>query len=91
MMAMGYSYPGNAKDILRVASIYVGLKDYKNAEKLYKEVLERDPYNPQIYASLAVNYKEMGDKENAKAMAEKAMALDPSYADEGKAFVDSLK
>lgn len=89
-ISLGYVYQNNIKEILLLTPIYAELKDYNTLEKLYNEALAQEPSNPEIHASLAVVYKEMGDKEKAKAMAEKAIALDPSYAAEGKAFIDSL-
>jgi len=49
-----------------------------------------DPDNPKVYVSLALVYKELGDKVSAKNMAEKAIAVDEAYREEGERFIKEL-
>lgn len=87
---LGYGY-NTIKDILNIVPIYIELKDYIRLKELYLKVLKLDPKNPEIYASLALVYKELGDKASAIEMAKKAMSLDESYMAEGEKFLESLK
>ncbi len=89
-ISLGYSYR-EVKNIFSMAPIYIGLKDYKKAEKLYLDALAVEPGNVRAHILLALTYKELGDKENARKMAEKAMELDPSFAVEGRKFIEELR
>ncbi len=89
-IALGYDY-GTGREIANIASIYVKLKDYKKAESLYLEATALEPNNAGNYVLLALTYKETGDKEKARKMAEKAILLDPSFAAEGKKFIEELR
>lgn len=87
---LGYGYK-TIKDILNIVPIYIELKDYRRLEKLYSDVLDLDPDNPKIYVSLALVYKELGDKASAKSMAKKAIAVDETYRIEGERFIYELE
>jgi tetratricopeptide (TPR) repeat protein len=87
---LGYGYK-TIKDLLSITPIYIELKDYRRLEKIYLDVLDLDPNNPEIYVSLALVYKELGDKTSAIKMAEKAISLDESFRAEGEKFVDELE
>lgn len=89
-IALGYDYRTNIKDTLSLAHVYVGLKDYETLARLYAQAIDREPNNPDLYASLAALYKEVGDNAQARKMAEKAISLDASYAAEGQEFLKSL-
>ncbi|MFA6096780.1 MAG: O-antigen ligase family protein [Candidatus Paceibacterota bacterium] len=87
---LGYGYK-TIKDLLSITPIYIELKDYQRLEKIYLDVLELDQNNPEIYVSLALVYRELGDKTGAIKMAEKAISLDESFRVEGEKFIDELE
>lgn len=87
---LGYGY-NTVKDILSIVPIYIELKDYVKLEQLYAKVSDLDPNNPDIYVSLALVYKELGDVVSAKKMAEKAMYINEIYRAEGEKFIRELE
>ncbi|MFZ2970978.1 MAG: tetratricopeptide repeat protein, partial [Minisyncoccia bacterium] len=87
---LGYGYK-TISDILNIVPIYIELKDYSRVEKLYLDILDLDPNRPEIYASLALTYKELGNKQKAIEMAKKAISLDESYGDEAERFIAELE
>ncbi len=87
---LGYGYK-TTSDILNIVPIYIELKDYSRVEKLYLDILDLDPNRPEIYASLALTYKELGNKQKAIEMAKKAISLDESYGDEAERFIAELE
>ena len=56
----------------------IGLKD--EAEKLYKEVLDFNPYSVTAYNNLAMIYDSYGDTEMAISYYRKAIDIDKEYA-----------
>jgi len=56
---------------------YFQIKDYDRAIENLNTAVEIDPHSAIDYASLGANYRDRGDIEQAIAMFEKALALDP--------------
>jgi len=54
-------------------------KDYDKALECYKEAIELNPTNAQIYHNCALVYKNKRDWNQAKKYAGKAVSIDPSY------------
>ncbi len=88
-VAKGYNYH-NVDDLLRLVGIYLKIKDYDEIIKLYQEAIRLKPNDAQLYASLAVAYKEMGDYNKAFAAAKKAGEIDPSFQKEAEEFIKQL-
>ncbi len=69
-LPLAYLYMGN---------VYFQKKDYKKAEKKYKEAIKRDPQNADAYNNLAWLYYVMGEKiDEAERLISKAIELNPS-------------
>lgn len=64
--------------------------DIKDLPNLYELWYSWDRTNASILAELAALYAQLGEREKARAAAEKAMSLDPSFVEEGKVFLKSL-
>ncbi|MBW2303734.1 MAG: YcaO-like family protein [Deltaproteobacteria bacterium] len=57
---------------------YFKLKEHERAIRSFQRVLELDPGSAIDYANIASNYREMGDREKAKAYYRFALELDPT-------------
>jgi len=86
---LGYEYK-TVRDILNIVPIYIELKNYRRLESLYLDVLYLDPKRADIYISLALVYKELGDNIKAAEMANKAITLDESLRSAGEKFIKEL-
>lgn len=85
---LGHSF--NDKDIDLLISIYSKNNDFPELIFLYQEKIKLNPKDPAPYANLSAVYAQMGDKQKAKAMALKAVSLDPSYQSEAEQFIKGL-
>ena len=90
-ISMGYNYKNSFSDIGRLINLYEKVGDYYKIIDYYKAAIELQPKNAQLYASLAAVYKTVGDIENASFYALKAAEIDPKFASESEAFINSLK
>jgi len=84
-------YKKSVSDIKRIIKIYVPFKDYKKIIELYKEAIELQSDNAQLYASLATAYKENGEIDKAIETARKVGELDPKLKPEADAFIHMLE
>lgn len=73
------------------ALIYAMNKEFNKSISLYDRAISSDPKNPLYYEKLAAVYKEVGDKEKAIAMVNKAVELNPELASEAEQFITTLK
>jgi len=73
----GYLWQHNVADLFKVIEIYQGLKDYSQALELFEQALRLSPKNPRLWLELAKNYIFLGETEEAKKAAQKALELDP--------------
>ena len=67
--------------------VYAERQEYEKIIPLYEILITRHPNNPQYYASLAVTYAFIEDKENAFININKAVELQPELAEEAKKFL----
>ncbi len=51
------------------------------AEKIYKQLLQTEPDNPQVWVGAAYNYSWAGQYEKAKKTFDQVLALSPNYPD----------
>lgn len=86
---LGFS-PGGETEIRMVIAAMKYKKDLKDLPELYRRLISWRPNDASVYAELAALYAELGQKENARAAAEKAMSLDSSFVKEGKIFLRGL-
>lgn len=87
----GYPYKSDEIDSLRMVDIYLKMKNFKKVAEIYEGLVKLSPRNPQYYASLAVAYKEIGEREKAIKAALEAAKIDSKYAEEAELFIKSLK
>jgi tetratricopeptide (TPR) repeat protein len=86
-----YNYKRNTSDTVRLINLYKEVGDYYGIIDCYKVLIDSQPNNAQLYAYLAVTYKTVGDTQNAIFYALKAAEIDPKFASESEAFINSLK
>lgn len=81
--AMASARAENPDDIMLIrseANIYLEMEELDKYKATMKEVLEKDPNNPEIYYNLGVGEDKLGNKEAAIGHYEKAISLNPKYA-----------
>ena len=66
------------------------MKKFDVMISLYKDIIASDPKNPQYHGNLSAVYAELGKRDLAKQEAEEAIRLDPSFKEQGEAFIKSL-
>lgn len=73
---------------MAMASCYWLLGDFKNANKYYLDVLLTNPNDIEALTNSAFAYLELKDTQNAKASANKILAIDKNNADAKKLLFD---
>ena len=87
----GYDYKSNEIDALRMLDLYFRIGNFGKIAEIYEALIKLNSKNPQYYASLAAAYKEIGERQKAINAAQAAAALDPAFAAEAEAFIQSLR
>jgi tetratricopeptide (TPR) repeat protein len=64
--------------MLEKADIYYDLRRYKNAAKLYKQLLEFEPGNTSLWNKLGNTLFRMGHSDESILCYEKSLAIDPN-------------
>ncbi|MEK7203623.1 MAG: tetratricopeptide repeat protein [Patescibacteria group bacterium] len=86
-----YDYKSNEADALRMAEIYLRMKNFQKVAEIYEALIKLNSKNPQYFASLAVAYREIGQIDKAIKAAQTASQIDPAFAKEAQNFIDSLR
>ncbi|MEK7536873.1 MAG: tetratricopeptide repeat protein [Patescibacteria group bacterium] len=86
-----YNYKSTETDALRMLDIYFNLKDFHKVAEVYEALIKINPKDPQYHASLAVAYREIGERDKAIKEAQAAAIIDPSFAKEAQDFINSLR
>jgi len=80
--------------LLQLINMYIRIGDYPKLAETYPKLIEITPdknKKAQLYASLAVVYKELGQKEKARETALKALELQPEARAIVEEFLRSLE
>jgi tetratricopeptide (TPR) repeat protein len=90
--AYGMGYRAENPDIFLLrAKAHIRLGDYETAIYDYQVAIAYDRKNAKSRFELANVYAKVGDKENARKMAEKAAELDPRFKPQVEAFIKQLE
>ncbi len=81
--------PNSKTALTDLAQIYLDQGDYDQAIDLLKKIPESD-LEPQLLGMLAFSYTRARDFENATAMYEKALAMDPENQEIRRAYAEAL-
>jgi len=65
-------------------------RDYRSAESIWRDTVEKRPDNARAWLSLALAYVEQGRYSEAKPLLESAMTLDPTSVDIGADYAEVL-
>lgn len=87
----GSGYISQADMLKNAASYYEKNKDLSRLIFLYERWTALEPKNSKLLVQLAKYYGQTGDKDKAKATAEKAKSIDPSLTESADKFIDGLK
>jgi len=86
----GFNWKGNLDSLGKVIEIYQNLQDDANLVNLYPLAINMDPKNAQFWAAQAVALANLGQFEEARVSAQKAIELKPDFAKDIEAFLKSL-
>jgi len=78
-------------NLLRMVRPYLIRRDFHKLAFIYEELIKLNPNNPDFYAKLAASYREIGEIEKARQAVQKAVELDPDFADEAEVFLRLLE
>ncbi len=70
---------------------YAGKQDFKTVADLYGSATKLEPRNSRLYTSLAATYAQLGEKDKARAAAQKALSLNPALEADVRMFLHSLQ
>jgi len=90
MIELGFKYYSMA-NLQRLVRPYLIREDFYKLALVYQEMIKLEPNNPDFYAKLAASYKEIGQIDRAKQAVQKAVELDPDFADEAALFLEMLE
>ncbi len=80
----------NETQLLKMIEVFVKVNNFEKISEAYEKLIRIKPRSAQYHASLAVAYSQIGKIDLAVKMALKAAELDPSFAAESQAFINSL-
>ncbi len=86
---LGYTLTSGGRQLL--VNAYKRIPDYEKITALYQRLIKQDSKNTNLYAELAVFYKDIGDLAKARETAEKITSIDPSLKSQVEEFVRGLK
>ena len=87
---VGYNWKANSSELKTVIDVYQKLQDSESLVELYLLAMNLEPQNAQFYAGLAVAYANLGQFDMAREVAQKAIELNPEYAEELESFLSEL-
>lgn len=85
----GYNF-NDPNELNRLYNIYLMARQKDKLVEVLEKLTVLEP-NGSNYARLAAAYKEISEKEKARAAVKKAVELDPSLKDEAAKFLETLK
>ena len=77
-------------DLLRVGEVYRRIRDYSDALPLYAQLVAVAPQNPKYHATYAALLGNAGRLKEARAQAQEAIRLDPSFGKDAGDFLQNL-
>lgn len=86
----GYNY-NNLSDLATIGFIYSQLADWEQALAYYQNASTLDPKNIEILGSIALVYKEKGDRAAARVAANQILEIAPGAKEEIEKFLRDLE
>ncbi len=69
------------KDMLEEAKFYIVSQKYEEAEKILKQILEKEPENIEALYNLGILYEIINDRDRAREFFKKVVDKQPSNKD----------
>lgn len=85
---LGYA-PKN-EEYLRLANLFIKNKDDANALRIYEAILQREPNNAQIRATIAAGYVQLKQSEKALEQLRAIIKIDPKLQSDVEAYAKSV-
>ena len=85
-----HPYTPREVDFQRLINVYLKTNNYDRIAWTYERLIKINPKNPQLYASLASAYANLGRIDDAVLMARKAVQVDPSFKADAEVFLRNL-
>ena len=83
--------PENTQILLALSQPFVKNQNYQKVVVIYEEILTIDTKNAQVAAGLAAAYVQLDQFDKAIEAAQRAAALDPSFASDAELFIKMIK
>lgn len=77
--------------LLRLGTVYLNLRDYDNAKRVYETLAINSPKKAEYRSKLSAILAELNEIDEAIKQAETAAELDQAFAPEAKQFIEILK
>lgn len=77
--------------LLRLGTVYLNLRDYNNAKKVYETLVYDFPKKAEYHSKLSAILAELNEIDEAIGHAKIAAELDASFAPEAEQFIEILK
>ena len=74
-----------------LVNAYAATKQYGRLTALWQARIAKDPTNGQLYVSLAASYLAAGERQNAIAQLEKAVAVNPQFKKQGEYYIKEIQ
>jgi len=91
LIAKGKSNEKTVYENQQLIGSFAETKDYENLIKFWSWRVEENPKDINNMISLAASYLEDGQKEKAISQIEKAIEIDPTFADRGNQYISDIK
>jgi tetratricopeptide (TPR) repeat protein len=73
--------PGDFRNHFTLGSIAMYQNEYQDAVNAYREAINLDPKNPDLYVGLGIAFARLGDIKNAQQALQNALALKPQHTE----------
>ena len=83
-------YAPSKSDYIRLAGLFVKVNDIKNATTIYTSLVKSSPNDPQLRATLAAAYAQIGMIDKAVEQAREIVRIDPSLKPDAEAFLKTI-
>lgn len=87
---VGLKWREDLGKLKKVIEIHQNLQNDEELIELYLLGIEKEPNNAQFYVGLGVAYANLGQFDKARESAEKALELNPDFAEEIEEFLNQL-
>jgi len=75
----------------QLINAYARVGNYQKIKEIWQLFIEKEPNNLQYYVSLAATHIQLGERQEAIKVLEKAIELNPQFKQQGEFYINELK